>query len=58
MTRWTPQRLHFSEAMFSIYLLVKQQLDKVTPNQFFFGMHFAIIAIVKKPKERTNYGKY
>jgi len=58
MTHWTSQQLHFSEVRFSIYLFVKQQLEKVILNQFFSGTHFAMIAIVKKPKERANYGKY
>jgi len=50
MTHWTLQRLHLSVALLSLYLLVKQQLDKVTPNQFFFGTHFAKIAIIQTIK--------
>ena len=41
MTHWTLQRLHLSEALFSLYLLSKQQLENVAPDQVFFGMVFA-----------------
>jgi len=50
MTHWTPQRLHFSEVLFIIYLLIKQQLEKVAPKQFIVGTHFAKIAIIQTTK--------
>ena len=50
MTHWTLQRLHLSEALFSLYLLAKQQLEKVTPNRIFYGTWFAKIAIMRTTK--------
>ncbi len=50
MAHWTLQRLHLSEALFSLYLLPEQQLEKVAPDQFFFGTHFAEIAIIRITK--------
>ncbi len=41
MTHLTQQQPHLSEALFSLYLLARQQLEKVAQNQIFFGMVFA-----------------
>jgi len=52
MTHWKLQQPHLTEALFSLYLLTKQQLEKVVPDQVFFGTHIAKIAI-----KRTTKGK-
>jgi hypothetical protein len=44
--------LHFAGVLSSLYLLAKQQLEKIARIQSFFGTHFAMITV-----ERTAKGK-
>lgn len=50
VTHWTLQRLHLSEVLFSLYLLPEQQLEKIVPDQVFFGTLLAKIAIMRTTK--------
>jgi hypothetical protein len=52
MTHWTPQWLHFSEVLFSLYPLVNQQLENISSSLFSFGMYFAKIEIIKDNQKK------